>query len=84
MLRCIARVRVRVRVRFRVRVRVGVRVRVRVRVRMCVRVRVRVCGNSIISIKMARAFAGGAFCSIICPNNMNNMDLERYGLKQSS
>jgi hypothetical protein len=84
MLRCIARVRVRVRVRFRVRVRVGVRVRVRVRVRMCVRVRVRVCGNSIISIKMARAFAGGAFCSIICPNNMNNMGLERYGLKQSS
>ena len=87
MLRCIARVRIRVRVRFRVRVArvgVGVRVRVRVRVRMCVRVRVRVCGNSIISIKMARAFAGGAFCSIICPNNMNNMGLERYGLKQSS
>ena len=83
MLRCIARVRVRVRVRIRVRVaRVGVGVRVRVR--MCVRVRVRVCGNSIISIKMARAFAGGAFCSIICPNNMNNMGLERYGLKQSS
>ena len=73
MLRCIARVRVRV--MFRVRVaRVGVGVRVRVRV----------CGNSIISIKMARAFAGGAFCSIICPNNMNNMGLERYGLKQSS
>ncbi len=71
--------------RFRVRVtRVGVGVRVRVRVRMCVRVRVGVCGNSIISIKMARAFAGGAFCSIICPNNINNMGLERYGLKQSS
>ncbi len=61
----------------------------RIRVRVCVRVRDRVCGNSIISRKkpprkMSRVFAEDVFCSIIFPNNMYNMRLERCGLKKSS
>ena len=51
---------------------------------MRVRVRVRVCDNSIISIKNGEGFRRGRILFNNCPNNMNNMGLERCGLKKSS
>ena len=73
MLRCVARVRLGLGLGLaRVWVWVGVRVRVRV------------CDNSIISIKNGEGFRRGRILFNNCPNNMNNMGLERCGLKKSS